>query len=357
MHLVNMKVSSEFKYLEDDEMYTNLVQGHFCALNWSLHKSNPSSYPMFRDLKDNSNCVTIQLDLKTVVDLAREYDEKNNHVRAMSPNAFVFHESRCGSTLVANALAAMEPESTRVYSEPWPLISAVRLCGFDGNDCPRGRAVELLRDVIYLMGRTNDENEEHLFFKIQSIGTKFIQVFLEAFPDTPWIFVYREPVQIMMSQFSHGTRSANCVRQLHDIPEGKIEDIEKMDKSVETLTSAEKCALHLSLLCESVIEAFHYSSNGWAVNYENLIEKLIYEVIPEHFRITMTSERAENIRMISGTYSKGRGRKKHEWKEDSTEKERNASPEIRAAADLFLQDVYYELEDEAKRVDHFHDDD
>jgi len=357
MHLVEIKVSSEFKYIEDDEPYTDLVNGYFCALNWSLHKSNPSSNPMFRDLKQNSNCDTIQLDLKTVVDLAREYDETNDDVHAMSPSGFVFHESRCGSTLVANALAAMDPESTRVYSESGPPVTAVNVCGIDGSSCPKGRALELLRDVIYLMGRTNDEGEEHLFFKIQSIGTKHIEVFLEAFPDTPWIFVYREPVQIMMSQLEHGAKSANCVRQLRDIPPEKIEQIHEMGKGVKTLTSVEKCALHLSLLCESVVKAFAYSINGRAVNYENIVEKLVYHVIPEHFRITMTKERAENIYKISGTYSKGRGQKKHEWKEDSSEKERNASPQIREAADLFLQDLYDELENQSKLQYFYHQDD
>ena len=34
------------------------IYGTFCTLDWSLHKHDPSSYPMFRDLVDNSSQCT-----------------------------------------------------------------------------------------------------------------------------------------------------------------------------------------------------------------------------------------------------------------------------------------------------------
>jgi hypothetical protein len=181
----------------------------------------------------------LELDLKQVVHEIRQRDKdrqpksKQNNVdindgntsHTLDPTGFVFHESRCGSTLVANSLAAMNPTQHRVYSESSPPIEALRACGFEGEDCPEGRAVELLRDVIYVMGRTDRVEEKALFFKIQSIGSRYLPVFLEAFPDTPWIYVYREPVQIMMSQLANGENRANCVRQLRDVPRKRVEKL------------------------------------------------------------------------------------------------------------------------------------
>ena len=167
--LRDIKISNRIH--EDD--YTGAVRGIFCSINWQLHKSDPSSYPMFRDVVDHSDCPSgFTLDLKTVADMAREYDYKNIGkdditVRSLEPSGFVFHESRCGSTLVANSFAALNPKGHRVYSESPPPVSIARACGMDGADCPEGRAAELLKDVLYLMGRTDNPEEVELFFKIQ----------------------------------------------------------------------------------------------------------------------------------------------------------------------------------------------
>jgi len=354
VHLTEISVSNSG--MNHDGHYRGAT-GSFCKLEWRHHKSDPSTYPMFRDLVKKSDCSNdgFELDLKMIVDKARNYDdaqydtpddEKNVH--HMDPTGFVFHESRCGSTLVANSLAAMDPAANRVYSESAPPVSAVRVCGPDGSHCPPGRAAELLRDVIYLMGRTNDPNEQHLFFKIQSIGTKAIHVFLEAFPDVPWIFVYREPVQIMMSQLAHGVESANCVHQLRDVPQKTIDAMEEEGKDLDSLTPVEKCALHLSLLCESALHGlFDSGMMGRPVNYENIVQKLIDHIIPDHFKVLLTNEGKENILEVGSKYSKGRGERQKEWKEDSEQKEKEATPEVRAAASFFLQEWYEQLEDES----------
>lgn len=39
------------------------------------------------------------------------------------------------------------------------------------------------------------------FFKFQSIMTLSMDTILQAHPEVPWIFVFREPVQVMQSHF------------------------------------------------------------------------------------------------------------------------------------------------------------
>jgi hypothetical protein len=294
----------------------------------------------------------MELDFQQVVHTLRTrtiQDLPTSHAHTLSPAGFVFHESRCGSTLVANALAAMNPQSHRVYSESSPPIAALRACGFHGEECPEGRAAELLKDVIYVMGRTNDVKEERVFFKIQSIGSRYLSVFLEAFPDTPWIYVYREPVQIMMSQLANGESRANCVRQLRDVPKRRIEKLIQDGRNVDGLSLVEQCGLHLSLLCESAVNAiFESGMLARPVNYENIVQKLINHIIPDHFGLLMTEEEKENILKVSSKYSKGRGIRSREWKEDSDLKELSATHEIRAAAQYFLKEWYDILEEQSE---------
>jgi len=357
--LRDIKISR--RELQNDQ-YTGGVLGIFCSIDWQIHKSDPSSYPMFRDLVNQSDCSDgFELDLKTVADLTRNYDDENadsqdqDPVHTMEPAGFVFHESRCGSTLVANSLIAMNPKAHRVYSESPPPVSAARACGLDGVDCPPGRAAELLRDVIYLMGRTDDPQEENLFFKIQSIGSKYISIFNEAFPDTPWIYVYRDPVQVLMSQLAQGPNRANCVHQLKDVPHKKIMQLKEDDISIDHLKPVQKCALHLSLLCESALEGIFESNNmGRSVNYENIVHKLADHIIPDHFKVDVPSEAREQIFEVGSRYSKGRGNKGKEWTEDSEKKDKNATPQIKEAANYFLEDSYHQLELESDNGDAYY---
>lgn len=51
-------------------------------------------------------------------------------MRSLEPSGFIFHESRVGSTLLANILASSEPNL--VYSEPHLPFLALRQCrGYD----------------------------------------------------------------------------------------------------------------------------------------------------------------------------------------------------------------------------------
>ncbi len=149
--------------------------------------------------------------MSTIVKKARKYDEmypehKNEHpygpdvyVHSLRTSGFVFHESRVGSTLAANSLVAMDPVKHRVYSEASPITTSLMACNEIERHCDMNANVELVRDVVYLMGRSNNPLEQHQFFKVSSIGSKSIGLFRKAFPDIPWIFIYRDPVQTMMS--------------------------------------------------------------------------------------------------------------------------------------------------------------
>jgi len=319
------------------------VLAHFCFLDFTPYQTDPSSYPMFRDLVYNQ-CEPLNMftyDLHKIIILATDYDR--DKTRALKPSAFIFHESRCGSTLIANALTAMSPTKHIVYSESAPALLALKVCGLGGKLCPPYRAAELFQDVIYLMGRTVDPSgQKRLFFKIQSTGTKYMDVALEAFPDTPWVFLYRDPVQVLMSQFQRGVQSAICVRQLKDIPKGSMEVLQRMKRKVSSLNPFEKCAFHLSTLCDKAKESLRQSNGmGIGINYEDLTNKLIDTVFPYHFQLDMTEEKKERIIEVSGHYSKGRGTHKSEqWKDDSVEKDGAATPKIKEACELFLYSLY-----------------
>jgi len=354
VHLKDISIQSRTALTQEEPNYGGVV-GHFCSLNWNLHKEDPSKYPMFRDLVSHSpSCDDpFAMDLSEILPLVRTHDVQNpDSVHAMYPAGFVFHESRCGSTLAANSLAAMDPDKHRVYSESNPSITALKACGTHGSGCPPGRAAQLIRDVLYLMGRTDDVLERRLFFKIQSIGTKSIHVMREAFPDVPWVFIYREPVQVMMSQIANGVERANCVRQMRDLDPKSIALMKENGKSLSTLESEDKCALHLNTLCQAALnELEEPESNGMPVNYNVMVNN--FSMITSHFGMDMTDEYAERIEAVGSKYSKGRGHRGKEWKDDSEKKDTMANEKVKDAADEFLSDSYDLLEEYSKDVDYY----
>jgi len=303
----------------------------------------------------------VELNLKHLADLAREEADDENlypDAKSLKLTGVVFHESRCGSTLVANSLIAMNPEKHRVYSESAPPLAALTLCAKDGDSegpCSMDQGAQILRDVMYFMGRTDNLTEERYFFKIQSAGTKNLPIFRMAFPETPWIFVYRDPVQVMMSHFAHGTKSANCLRSLHRPPRllkqlahRRGYDVGNQNgkhSHLKEMSPPEFCAAHLATLTEMAADQIQESDElGQAVNYASLPHVLYDKILPS-WGVDASEEEIENIQTISGTYSKGRGEMHKEWKDDSEKKEELASPEIQEASKIFLQESYETLQE------------
>lgn len=393
LNLVDIKFDRRALSRADDDVYEGAT-GIFCHLNFAAHKKDPSGVPMFRDMvgkspmcegeydennpEDNRDDVPrgkVRFDLKEIADMARQSDKYGDypHTKNLDLKGVVFHESRCGSTLVANSLIAMNPVKHRVYSESAPPIAALKVCGqaVDGDEeespCSIDQGAKILRDVMFLMGRSSDSKEERYFFKIQSAGTQNLAIFRRAFPATPWIFVYRDPVQVMMSHFAQGSRSAVCLRSRRKPPrilqrlarkrgytaleEGQDDasGSDDKEKDLESMGPHEYCAAHLATLTETAADHIHQSSGlGRPVNYANL-PHILYEQILPAWDVPVSETEKENIQKISGVYSKGRGDMKGEWHEDSEKKEAMASPEVQEAAKIFLQRSFDQLEKIASR--------
>ncbi|MBE0620240.1 MAG: hypothetical protein IH605_06580 [Burkholderiales bacterium] len=102
----------------------------------------------------------------------------------------VFHMSRCGSTLAAQWLAAL-PDSV-VLSEPEPLDTLLQWPVRDSG-------VETVRALLAAMGQARREGDASLFLKTDCWHMAHIDRLLSAFPGTPWIFLYRDPLEVLVS--------------------------------------------------------------------------------------------------------------------------------------------------------------
>lgn len=152
-----------------------------CKLNFKQYFQQPHFSPMFRDLEAKSSCVASNRRRERLSTLLNEVERLKDSPegRVVKPSGFVFHESRVGSTLVANLLAC-DPFAL-VFSESTPIANAILHC----SSCSHERQVKLFRDILTLMGRSPFHNK--LFVKFQSITTTKIQIALEVRTPIPFL--------------------------------------------------------------------------------------------------------------------------------------------------------------------------
>ncbi|MGX9734087.1 hypothetical protein ACWYXO_26175 [Janthinobacterium aestuarii] len=112
----------------------------------------------------------------------------------LTPDAFIFHVSRCGSTLLTQLLATL-PQCV-VLSEPTVIDSLLRLHhdGMAGSD-----GIALLRQAILALGQRRTGEETHFFIKFDCWHIHNLALLRQTFPDTPCLFLYREPQAVLAS--------------------------------------------------------------------------------------------------------------------------------------------------------------
>ena len=376
--LIKIKLPTQGLFQNEEHTYEG-VQGVFCHISWELQNQKPILVPMFKDLQEKSplcQATQITMDFHDVADKARAFDrnehnftttQKSRYHQVVQPKAVIFHETRCGSTLVSNLLTTSLPEQTKTYSEAQPPLMALMACDIlsnQGKYCDQESQVALIRDVFYMMGRmTRPKKPQHLFFKMQSMGSRYIDIFSEAMPSTQWAFIFRDSVEILMSHLSYLVKGDSAVENdptpvcLRDYRKANQhsslrEVVAEAGRNVTSLTKEEYCAAHVASLAQSAIQEYNrlhptglkkgnYNRKQWFLNYEGLPHVLWEEWMPYLHMGYMEKEMKERMQQMANLYSKNRGQDVAQpWHEDSTMKRSRAPESVKKAVELFLDPVY-----------------
>ncbi len=151
---------------------------------------------------------------------------------AIMPSGFIFHTSRCGSTLLGKALARI-PEHC-VVNQGGPLQRGfwAALTQDWTRPLPHdGRSFQMFRNLIFALTRPRLGTEKTSFVKFISWNALYVDFVAEAFPEVHSLFLYRDPVEVIASVIKETT----AVLVAKDWPQasfltGKpMEDVQKMD--------------------------------------------------------------------------------------------------------------------------------
>lgn len=118
----------------------------------------------------------------------------------IEPSGFMFHISRCGSTLTGKALARSPRHLVINQGAPlqrgfWATIT--RDWSHEAQASPEN--LKAFRNLVLAMTRRRFPQEERAFIKFISWNTLYMDFALAAFPQMPALFLYREPVEVIAS--------------------------------------------------------------------------------------------------------------------------------------------------------------
>ncbi|MDN3547280.1 hypothetical protein [Mucilaginibacter aquaedulcis] len=114
----------------------------------------------------------------------------------LEPTAFIFHISRCGSTLVSQLLATTDEHIT--LSEV-PFFDDLLRLPFQNTVFDETDVSGLLRAAIRFYGQKRTGREQHLFIKTDSWHILFYQQLRALYPHVPFILIYRSPDEVLTS--------------------------------------------------------------------------------------------------------------------------------------------------------------
>ena len=244
----------------------------------------------------------------------------------LRPGGFIFHMSRCGSTLVSQMLAALP--SSLVVSEAPGIDAAVR-AKLVRPDLDDETHLQWLQWMVGAHGQPR-AGERNYFIKLDCWHTMHLPLFARAFPGVPWVFLYRDPVEVIVSQLR--------APGMHMVP-GMLGFNLASGLGQNGYNREEYCARMLGEMCAPLVRQYA-EYKPVLINYRQLPEAVWTQIMP-HFGVAC-SEYDRNSMIAAARYDAKTPQL--EFAPDAEDKQRGASASVRALADEYLGPVYRQLE-------------
>lgn len=202
----------------------------------------------------------------------------------LAPTGFIFHMTRCGSTLIAQMLASLD--RAVVIAEAAPLDDVLQ-AGLTISDLPRERQVGWLRQIVAALGQRRGGAESLYFLKLDAWHIRHMALIREAFPDVPWIFVERRIEDVIASQLRQPGLPALPGAMDPRILGLRFEDILTPDRE-------HWCRRVLSSFLEAAA-AFRSDASGLFVDYSELPEA-VWGRVASHFGVRFSETEVAQMR-------------------------------------------------------------
>lgn len=256
-------------------------------------------------------------------------------LESVPPTGFIFHSSRCGSTLIANACRVIANSIVLSEANAIEKLLARFITDAGKGDVKESVYSVLVRGVVHALGQRRNGNEQHLFVKFSCCNFSQIERIRRIWPRVPWIFLYRDPIETVVSNIT-------------DVPPWLVDNDRRMLASITGASTSEIAAMPLEELCSRTVGSLYSMAyrvaNGSSLllNYNQLSVPVICGVL-RFFRISPSREEMEAITRVSRAYSKQTSQTR-EFIADTEAKQQLASDLVRKAVGRWALEPYQQLE-------------
>jgi len=255
---------------------------------------------------------------------------------SVEPTGFIFHSSRCGSTLVANACRAVS--NSIVLSEANAIDKLIaRFITDADNPVKESLYSILLRGVVHALAQRRAGNEQNLFIKFACCSFAQLTRIKRIWPNVPWLFLYRDPVETIVSN-------------MRDVPPWLVDN----DRRILASIIGDAGEMGLEELCARTIGSLYTTAynladgNSMLLNYNQLSVPVIASVL-NFFKIDLSSEELEAIARTTQTYSKEASGTRA-FVADIDSKQKLASDLVREMSERWAAEPYRLLEQKQNSI-------
>lgn len=246
----------------------------------------------------------------------------------------IFHMARTGSTLISRLFSKIQIVSS--ISE-YTIIDHALLRAADWAEDDRNR---LLHDVVKIVARPRRPSDRSLVLKMtDATPNTRLPFFRAAFPNVPWVFVYRDPVEVMVSMLTKPTGNVDLWLKNRANAARFLQMPELADAS---LWPADFMARTLRGFCLEALKAAKATPRGLflALSYDRL-PHAIWETVAPHFGVELT-DREREIMQVEARFS-AKEQSQVEFKSDRSSKIRQASSRVVALAKEYVEPILDEI--------------
>ncbi|WNW12300.1 sulfotransferase family protein [Pseudomonas sp. DTU_2021_1001937_2_SI_NGA_ILE_001] len=286
-------------------------------VDWCWFGQQPLEQPFFRDAVEQALRLPFNQALRrqTPLQVLCEWP-----VADIQPVAFIHHASRCGSTLVCQMLACLD--AFIVISEAPPVDTLLR-----ANMAPVLRQAAL-RGLLAAYGQARRGTERALVIKHDAWNIGELPLMREVFPQVPWLFIYRDPLEIAVSH-----RRAPGMHMVPGMIGASCLDDPAHDPACREDFIAGRVGRTLALGLEQCRKA-----GGWALDYRDVLEAMHG---PLGDLLGLTAQERETARAASRQHAK---QPAQVFVGDSQRKQEEASELLKARVEHWARAAYSGLQ-------------
>jgi hypothetical protein len=238
---------------------------------------------------------------------------------------FVFHMSRCGSTLATQMMAT----SDRFFVVPEPPIVNALLD--PSLVLPEGiNKMELFKSIVHAIEDCKPERAEYTIVKFRSWNTLFIDEILQQFPDNQWMFVHRNGVEVLESVLRD---PPGWMRSRHSYAAFFADKLEMSTDELNALSESEYAIRVLGAFCKEAAQ--QKSPRSHYLEYSQIAQSLP-EILNKNWKLGLSDLEKEAEIERTKIYSKD-PEKMREFSPDSEMRRRAATEQEKLLARQFVE--------------------